>query len=332
MMNTSTTIALCPSQVKRKQVTAQFYRDVAAGLSARPKRLDSKYFYDAAGDRLFQQIMQCPEYYPTRCEMEIITQQNRQIVQCIREHLPAFDVVELGAGDATKSIHLLRRLLDEGLQYTYYPVDISRNVIDQLEQALPARLPGLQVQGLNGEYMDMLQEAAARSHRNKLVLFMGGNIGNFTPEEALAFCRSIREHLQPGDLLLTGFDLKKHPQLVLDAYNDRQGLTRAFNLNLLHRINRELDADFRPEQFDHFPVYDPVTGACKSYLVSKQQQEVHIGRHISIGFEANEPIYMEISQKYSLHETEQMARAAGFTPVQCFLDQQQWFADCLWKC
>ncbi len=136
--------------------------------------------------------------------------------------------------------------------------------------------------------------------------------------------------MQPGDLLFIGFDLKKHPGTILDAYNDRQGITRAFNLNLLTRINRELDADFNTDLFEHYPVYDPSTGACKSYLISLAKQEVHIGDK-TITFKENEPVYMEISQKYSLEETDNMAALSGFEPVHVFMDSKKWFADVLWQ-
>jgi uncharacterized SAM-dependent methyltransferase len=136
--------------------------------------------------------------------------------------------------------------------------------------------------------------------------------------------------MQPGDLLLIGFDLKKHPRTILDAYNDHQGITRAFNLNLLHRINRELGGDFHPDQFGHYPVYDPGSGTCKSYLISLTAQEVHIGDN-TISFLENEPLYMEISQKYTLAETAQMASQSGFKPIHTFLDQKKWFADVLWQ-
>ncbi|RFM28245.1 L-histidine N(alpha)-methyltransferase [Deminuibacter soli] len=308
-----------------------FYADVIKGLSAPQKYLDSKYFYDATGDRLFQEIMRCEDYYPTRCEMDILSNQSAAISNVLGRHCRSFDVIELGAGDATKSIHLLQQLQQQHRDYTYYPIDISSNVIDLLEHTLPVEVPGLSIQGLNGEYMDMLLLAKDLSPKNKVVLFMGANIGNFTPDEALQFCRTLRAHLQPGDLLLTGFDLKKHPQVILNAYNDRQGITRAFNLNLLHRINRELGADFNTQQFDHYPMYDPSTGACKSYLVSKTTQQVHIAEDVVIGFRENELIYMEISQKYSLEETDHLAFASGFTPVARFFDRKKWFADCLWK-
>lgn len=308
---------------------SDFREDVIRGLTCTPKRLDSKYFYDAAGDKLFQDIMQAPEYYLTNCELEILSGQTREIIRALRAHTGEFDLVEMGAGDATKTRFLLRDLLDEGVDFTYFPIDISSNVIRSLEEYLPAELPALRYKGLNGEYFEMLQAAGALSRKNKVVLLMGANIGNFHPGEALQFCQAIRKQLQPGDLLLIGFDLKKDPHVILDAYNDRQGVTKAFNLNLLTRINRELGANLDIEDFEHFPTYDPLTGSCKSYLFSKRAHRAYID-NTPIDFYANEPIYMEISQKYSLQEADQMALAGGFEPLVAFQDSRGWFADCLW--
>jgi L-histidine N-alpha-methyltransferase len=307
-----------------------FYHEVINGLRAENKYLSSKYFYDETGDKLFQQIMATPEYYPTRCEMEILQFQSVNMAQLFREYGSPFDLIELGPGDATKSWHLLKELQKEKIPFTYYPIDISSNVIHWLEDRLPASLPGIRLHGLNGEYMDKMEQVGTFSADKKIVLFMGANIGNMTMAQATFFCRQLHDRMKPGDLLLVGFDLKKHPKTILDAYNDRQGITRAFNLNLLQRINRELGADFKLEQFEHCPVYDPGTGTCKSYLISLAAQEVHLG-DITIPFRENEPLYMEISQKYTLTETAQMAAQSGFLPVYTFLDSKKWFADVLWQ-
>lgn len=317
---------------RRNRQADLFYQDVVKGLTAPQKYLDPKYFYDAHGDVLFQQIMQCHEYYLTACEMEILTTQSADIAQAFSRFAGDYDIVELGAGDATKSVHLLRQLLDNGVAYTYFPVDISANVIRQLQDELPQRLPALQVHGLNGEYFEMLKEVNTLSNKKKVVLLMGANIGNFSTVAATAFCQQLRRLLQPGDLLLIGFDLKKHPQLILNAYNDSMGITKAFNFNLLQRINRELQGDFDISKFEHYPTYDPMSGACKSYLISLVEQEVHIGQDRTIRFHENEPLYMEISQKYDLDETDELAARSGFKPVARFMDQRRWFADCLWKC
>jgi len=308
-----------------------FYHDVMNGLKASQKYLQSKYFYDEAGDKLFQQIMASPEYYPTRCEMEILQHRSGQIARWFADSGEPFDLVELGPGDATKSWWLLKELLKEKAPFTYYPIDISSNVIGWLGNRLPASLPGLQMQGLNGEYLDRMEYVSNISDKRKVVLFMGANIGNMTMQQAIIFCRQLHDRMRPGDLLMIGFDLKKHPKTILDAYNDSQGITRAFNLNLLRRINRELDADFAIQQFEHYPVYDPGTGACKSYLVSLADQQVHFGSGETIHFAENEAIFMEISQKYDLAETEYMARQSGFKPQHSFFDSKKWFADILWQ-
>ncbi len=307
-----------------------FYHEVINGLRAENKYLSSKYFYDETGDKLFQQIMATPEYYPTRCEMEILQFQSVKMSQLFREYGSSFDLIELGPGDATKSWHLLKELQKEKIPFTYYPIDISSNVIRWLEDRLPLSLPGIRLHGLNGEYMDKMEQVGTFSAGQKIVLFMGANIGNMTMAEATFFCRQLHDRMNPGDLLLVGFDLKKHPKTILDAYNDRQGITRAFNFNLLQRINRELGGDFNLEHFEHCPVYDPGTGTCKSYLISLAAQEVHIG-DITIPFRENESLYMEISQKYTLTETAQMAAQSGFLPVHTFLDSKKWFADVLWQ-
>ncbi|HEX8461785.1 MAG TPA: L-histidine N(alpha)-methyltransferase [Segetibacter sp.] len=310
---------------------SQFLADVLKGLSAKEKYLESKYFYDASGDAIFQKIMSSNEYYLTRCEMEIFTKKTVELVSVLTSENVVFDIVELGAGDATKSIHLLKGLLENKVSFTYYPVDISDNIISLLEEQLPQQLPQLQLHGLNGEYFKMLEKAKTLSDKIKVVLFLGGNIGNIPHKDAVAFCTSLRSHLNPGDLVLIGFDLKKDPEVILAAYNDQMGYTSNFNLNLLHRINDELDANFDVSNFYHYPTYDPGTGACKSYLVSMCKQSVTIaGRNFD--FSEGEPIHTEISQKYTIEQTDTLAMESGFTPVKHFTDSKNWFLDTIWKC
>jgi len=313
-----------------KSKTNQFYEDVIAGLQSVPKKLNSKYFYDAVGDKLFQDLMSCEEYYPTNCEMEIFSKKTAEICKAIIGDGDAFDLIELGAGDATKSTYLLKYLVDQQADFTYLPIDISENVISYLNITLPVTLPGLQMTGLNGEYFAMLEKAASISNKRKVVMFLGSNIGNMPVPEAESFCRELREHLSPGDLLLIGFDLKKNPKTVLAAYNDKEGITKRFNLNLLERINRELNGNFDIDQFEHFPTYNPDTGACKSYLVSLRDQNVKINCE-TIHFSGNEIIDMEISQKFTIEQIDQMALTASFKAINHFFDDKKWFTDVIWQ-
>jgi L-histidine N-alpha-methyltransferase len=312
-----------------KNSVETFYNDVIKGLSGTPKRLNSMYFYDAVGDKIFQELMGCPEYYPTNCEMEIFSTKTAALGQSIMADGDAFDLIELGAGDATKSSYLLKYLINQQADFTYLPIDISANVINYLNVKLPLTIPGLKITGLNGEYFDMLKKAASLSNRRKVVLFMGSNIGNMPIAEANQFCKVLREHLNPGDMALIGFDLKKSPKIILAAYNDSEGITKRFNLNLLLRINRELNGNFDVSQFDHYATYDPETGSCKSYLISLKDQIVTIGKE-TIRFIKDEYIYMEISQKFTIMQTDQMATNTGFRPVDRFFDIKKWFVDAVW--
>lgn len=309
----------------------QFLDDVLKGLSAKEKFLQSKYFYDATGDGLFQKIMACKEYYLTKCEMEIFTQKTNELVDVLTEQSREFDIVELGAGDATKSFHLLKGLLDNKVTFTYFPVDISNNVINLLHRQLPEKLPELQLHALNGEYFTMLEKAKKISDKIKVVLFLGSNIGNVPLDRANEFCKLLRLHLKKDDLVLIGFDLKKDPKTILNAYNDSSGFTREFNLNLLTRINNELNGNFVVENFYHYPTYDPATGACRSFLVSNKQQEVSINGK-TFCFEEGEPVSMEISQKYTVDQTDELARETGFDPLHHFYDSKRWFLDAVWRC
>ena len=288
------------------------------------------YFYDANGDKLFQDLMNCGEYYPTNCELEIFSEKTAEICNAIIGDGDAFDLIELGAGDATKSTYLLKYLLEQKANFSYLPIDISSNVISLLNITLPVTLPGLQMKGLNGEYFDMLKKASSISDKRKVIMFLGSNVGNMPVDVAEQFCMDVRNHLSPGDMLLIGVDLKKNPKTVLAAYNDKEGITKRFNLNLLTRINRELNADFNINQFEHYPTYDPETGACKSYLISLTEQDVKIDDMETIHFEKDEYIFMEISQKFTVEQVNQMAVKASFKPADHFFDIRNWFMDAIW--
>jgi L-histidine N-alpha-methyltransferase len=309
----------------------QFFDDVIAGLKSTQKHLQSKYFYDAAGDSIFQEIMNCEEYYLFNSELEIFSSKTAGLAKAIMAPGGPFDLIELGAGDCTKSSYLLKYLVEINTDFNYMPIDISSNIIEYLNLQLPVTIPGLQIQGLNGEYFDMLKNATGLSQNRKVVLFLGSNLGNMPVAEAEFFCRELRSHLSPGDLALLGLDLKKDPKIILDAYNDKGGVTKNFNLNLLNRINRELNADFDTTQFEHFPTYDPETGTCKSYLVSLEDQHVRINGSTTIHFAKHESIFMEISQKYTIEQTDLIAANSGFEPVCHFYDDKKWFIDTLWK-
>ncbi len=235
----------------------------------------------------------------------------------------------MGAGDAMKSSYLLKNLVDKGTDFTYMPIDISGNILNVLQQNLKKKLPDLEIFPLEGDYFDMLDKATGISKRKKVVLFLGGNIGNMEIEEARHFCSEVKRKLNTGDLFLVGFDLKKNPHTILAAYNDPAGITASFNLNLLTRINHELRADFKVDQFQHYQNYDPVSGARRSFLVSLCDQEVQIAGH-SFHFKENELIDMEISQKFSEQDIKKLAADSGFHILMEVKDAKNWFVDSIW--
>ncbi|MBC8052442.1 MAG: L-histidine N(alpha)-methyltransferase [Sphingobacteriaceae bacterium] len=318
------------STSKQADSAETFKQDVINGLTSSPKHLHSKYLYDKRGDKLFQKIMEAEQYYVTDAELEIFNTRCGEMLEITNHFEGPFDIIELGAGDALKSRELLKCLSESGKDFTYYPIDISANIVELVEKDLPKRIKDLKIKGIVGDYFIALEEAKKLSQHPRLVLFLGGNLGNMLPEEAIKFCKELHAHLSKGDLLLIGFDLKKNPWTIFNAYNDKDGITREFNLNLLKRINRELSANITVTQFEHYESYDPETGACKSYLFSLKEQTVVIDS-AEIKFNENEPVFVETSHKYSLEETYKLAKKSGFKPVKQLLDSKNWFADVVWE-
>ncbi len=307
----------------------QFASDILEGLSVEPKRLPSKYFYDQKGDQLFQQIMELDEYYLTRTEYKILDQFKSQILKQFQSDSKAFNLIEFGAGDGYKTKVLLRYFLEEKADFKYMPIDISGNALQQLENSLKSEFPSLDVLTVQNDYFKALEDLKDGKERN-VVLFLGSNIGNFTGDQADSFLKGLYETLKEGDILFIGFDLKKNPEVILDAYNDKKGVTKAFNLNLLDRINNELGGNFNTAQFKHYPIYNPLSGTTSSFLISEVEQTVEI-MDAAIHFRAWESIHMEISQKYDEHMINQMAASAGFDIIDSFTDEQHYFLNSVWK-
>ncbi len=311
---------------------SSFAADVLKGLSAEPKFLLSKYFYDDEGSRLFQEIMELPEYYLTRAEFEIFSTQTGEIFEGFNAKNSPFDLIELGAGDGTKTAVLIDCFLRQETNFTYSPIDISQEAVDALSEKFNMEFPHLSIKPKTGDYFRILETLKTESQRRKILLFLGSNIGNFSQEQAEDFFRNLRAVMNENDLLLVGFDLQKDPRVILRAYDDSQGVTAAFNLNLLMRINRELGANFNLENFSHYATYRPTECAARSFLISRKMQTVHVeALNQSLDFKAWEPIFMEISQKYSLEMINEFAEASGFQVIRNFFDSRQFYTDSLWK-
>ncbi|MFZ1700325.1 MAG: L-histidine N(alpha)-methyltransferase [Pyrinomonadaceae bacterium] len=310
----------------------QFGEDVLNGLNAEPKELSSRYFYDDEGSRLFQQIMKLPEYYLTGCELEVFSKQIDEIYRAFANGDNAFDLIELGAGDGTKTAVLIDHFLKQNADIAYSPIDISQEALDALTAKFHAEFPALRMSARCGDYFRILESLKTGDGRRKVLLFLGSNIGNFSRIKSVDFFRSLRDVMSDNDLLFIGFDLKKDPHVIANAYDDAAGVTARFNLNLLTRINRELGGNFDIDKFAHYANYRPIEGAARSFLISRERQTVRIDAlNREFEFDAWEPIFMEISQKYSLDMIKSLAADCGFEIKQNFFDEKKYYCDSLWR-
>lgn len=315
-----------------KTILNQFSIDVIAGLKTEKKSLPSKYFYDEEGDRIFQQIMEMPEYYLTRAEFEILSEQTHEI--CIKMHAfsEPFNLVEFGAGDGLKTKLLLKHLIAGNASFTYFPVDISENILDELKEDLEIEFPNLKVQPLHTDYFGALKKLSEFNDLRNITLFLGSNIGNFHLHEAASFLDELSKNCKSSDMMLLGVDLKKDPKIITAAYDDPKGITASFNLNLLKRMNRELGSDFNVEDFEHLTFYEDESGEILSFLVSKKDQSVRFGKlDLNVNFKKGERIHTEISRKYDFAELESIAMKDGFEVIQHFVDSKKYFCDTLWR-
>lgn len=305
-----------------------FKKEVFAGLSSFPKYLSSKYFYDKKGDKLFQDIMAMPKYYLTDCEFEILANHTQAIGELFRDKENGLDLIELGAGDGKKTKLLLKYMSDNAFNFIYKPIDISENAVEMLSNNLALELPSLEVNAQVGEYFEVLERIKSYNKRKKVILVLGSNIGNLNHPKAIDFLTKLGNTLLPEDILFMGFDQKKDPQTILDAYNDSEGITAAFNKNILKRINRELGGNFDLAKFRHWETYNPESGTAKSFLVATDAMSVHIEElDLSIELQAWESIHTEISQKYDDQTVSWLAEKAGLTIKTSFMDSKGYYKN-----
>ncbi len=315
-------IPAAPGDSARRE--SELAREVTRGLEGRPKSLPCRFFYDAEGSALFEEICAQPEYYLTRAEREILARHATEIAAC---HSTPLELVELGSGNAEKTELLLRALSERGSDLRYVPVDICRDVLVESAGRLLARFGELSILAIEAEYRPGLRLLADRARGQKLVLWLGSNVGNFHRSEACEFLASLRRELSPGDRLLLGVDLRKDKQVLEAAYDDAAGVTARFNKNLLARLNRELGADFDLSSFRHRAIYDERLGRIDMYLESTRPQRVRLaslGR--TIEFARGELVHTECSYKYSLEEIDALAAGAGYSVLGRWLDSQSRFS------
>jgi len=305
-----------------------FADDVRRGLTATPKFLLPHYFYDALGSALFSAICELPEYYVTRAEEEILRSRAMEIAAAFG---PRVRLVELGSGSARKTRHLIDAILARQASLDYFPVDVDAGILASSGQALLHDYPRLSIDAICGDFRNpatLLHPYLPPSDARTIVLFLGSSIGNLDPAAAGAMLSNLRTALSPGDALFLGADLRKSPSILEPAYDDALGVTAAFNLNLLGRINRELGGTFDIASFAHRAYYNEAEGRIEMHLVSRNAQRVLIDGY-EVAFEEGESIHTENSYKYDDASLNALAEAGGFTIEQKWSDSKGYFADLL---
>ncbi len=313
----------------RRNGHAEFSDDVRRGLSANPKHLFPKYLYDELGSRLFEAICEVDEYYLTRAEDEILRMHAGEIIGSVPD---CQTLIELGSGSAEKTRHLIEAFMRQRGTLLFVPVDISRTALSESSRGLLGSYPNLRIDAYAADYYQALAALPDLGLNPVLVLFLGSNIGNFEPDEAANFMRAIRQVLRPDDFLLLGADLKKDRRILEAAYNDALGVTRAFIVNELERINRELQANFDLWAFGLRSFYNETSGRVEVYLESLQSQSVHIrALDMKIDVAAGERIHVENAYKYDLDDLRSLGAAAGFALERTWLDEKKQFSSNLFR-
>ena len=305
-----------------------FAQDVAQGLNRSPKQLPPKYFYDARGSWLYERICELPEYYPYRAEREIL----RTYADDIHAQIGHLALVEFGSGSAAKTRYLLSAYERAGRPFRYCPVDISRAMLHETAERLLQDYPHLSVHAMHADFAGQPDVIEAFQLEKKALAFLGSSLGNFSREECADFLCRLAALMGPEDLFLLGIDLKKSPAILVPAYDDAQGVTAAFNLNVLHRINRELGGQFDVHQFEHVALFNQVQSRIEMHLRSRCRQHVPIAKiEQVIAFHAGETIHTENSFKYTVDDIRALGAQACLDLRRTWFDKRRYFLLALFR-
>ena len=297
-------------------------RDIINGLKQKQKKLSPQYFYDAKGSQLFEQICQLPEYYPTKTEASILSKYATDIARVTGE----VELIELGSGSSTKTRILLDAYQEINNSLTYVPIDVSGSILKESANSLLTDYPHLQIQGKVGTYQQCLAKIKATNTQPKMVLFLGSSIGNFNQTECDRFIDLVNASLNPGDYFLLGLDLQKSPEILEAAYNDSQGVTAAFNLNMLHHLNWKFQGNFEPNLFEHRAIYNQQDCQIEMYLTSQENHTVTLNvLDLTVQFAEGETILTEISRKFNLEKMARYLESRQLKLCHSYTDDREWF-------
>jgi L-histidine Nalpha-methyltransferase len=296
--------------------------DVITGLTQKRKSLPAHYFYDSKGSLLFEQICELPEYYPTRTEASILQQYSTEIA----EATGACELVELGSGSSTKTRFLLTAYQQAGFPLYYTPIDVSSSILEESAISLLKKYPSLQIKGLVGTYKNALKNLPSSYLSKRMAIFLGSSLGNFSPIECDRFFSEIIQVLRSKDYFLLGIDLQKSIDVLEAAYNDRQGITANFNLNVLAHLNRRFEGNFQLDNFRHWAFYDRIQHQIEMHLVSQVSQHIRLNKlDLDIEMIAGETIRTEISRKFDLQNMLNYLSKINLNPLKTWTDNNRWF-------
>ena len=308
--------------LQTNSISSNVGTDVVMGLTQTPKSLSPRYFYDDRGSELFEQICELPEYYPTRTETAILQQYASEITYITS----ACELIELGSGSSTKTRILLDAYNHLNYPLRYLPIDVSAGILESSARQLLKDYPTLQVSAIAGTYELALAQISAKQLPHRMICFLGSTLGNLNPQECEVFFSQITHALQIGEYFLLGVDLQKPKHLLEAAYNDSQGVTAAFNLNILEHLNRLFAGNFDTTQFAHQAFYNETKNQIEMHLKSLSKQTVELSAlELSLNFEVGETILTEISRKFDLNVIAQQLKAKGLTPQKMWTDTNHWF-------
>ncbi|MDJ0728649.1 MAG: L-histidine N(alpha)-methyltransferase [Crocosphaera sp.] len=306
-----------------KKLNNYFGKDIKEGLSQRPKKIPSKYFYDDHGSQLFEQICELPEYYPTRTEASIL----RQYAAEIAEITEICELVELGSGSSTKTRLLLDAYDRQNEVFKYMPIDVSAGILKESATQLKQDYNSLQIEGLVGTYDQALTQLTPTSWPARMIFFLGSSMGNFNEIDCDNFLNKIAQVLENGDYFLLGIDLQKPKSILEEAYNDSQGVTAAFNLNMLAHLNQKFQGNFDLKSFKHQAIYNERKKQIEMYLLSEKEQEISLKNlNWKVNLEKEEKILTEISRKFDVEKTKHQLESKNLKPIKVFSDENNWFA------
>ncbi|MDJ0578984.1 L-histidine N(alpha)-methyltransferase [Crocosphaera sp.] len=307
----------------RKDSKKSWGQDIKEGLSQRPKTIPAKYFYDDQGSQLFEQICELPEYYPTRTEASILRQYAEEIVQITG----ICELVELGSGSSTKTRLLLDAYHQENEVFKYMPIDVSAGILKESAIQLKQDYNSLQIKGLVGTYEQALTQLKPSAWPARMLFFLGSSIGNFSESDYDNFLNKIAEVLENGDYFLLGIDLQKPKSTLEAAYNDSQGVTAAFNLNMLTHLNNKFEGNFDIDNFKHEAIYNQDKKQIEMYLLSEKEQEISLKKlELKVKLQKGEKILTEISRKFDVEKTKDKLESKQLKNLKVFTDENQWFA------